>query len=77
MSVMNTCGDFDARNRIARLEIGEGGAMDGGCFRCGVDLWIAATGRFDVIVVTVFTESAFGMPCLDVGNAAPCGRSFP
>ena len=77
MSVMNACGDFNARDGIVRLEIREGGAVDGGCFRRSVDLRITAASRFDVIVVAVFTESAFGMPRLDVGNAAPCGRSFP
>ena len=72
MSVMDACGDFDAWNGIVRLEICEGGTVNGGCLRRGVDLRIAAAGRFDVIVVAVFTESAFGMPRLDVGNAAPC-----
>ena len=77
MAVMDSGGDFDARDGIVRLEIGEGGAVDGAGLRSGVRLRIAAAGCLDMIVVAVFAELAFRMPRLDVGNAAPSGHAFP
>ena len=66
MAVMDSGGDFDARDGIVRLKISEGGAVDGAGLRGGVRLRIAAAGRLDMIVVAVFAELAFRMPRLDV-----------
>lgn len=77
MSVMDACGDFDTWDGIVRLEVGEGGTVDGTGFSRRIRLRIAATSCLDMLVIAIGADFALGVPCLDVGNAAPCGDAFP